>query len=31
MTFEWRDALPLSKEWIDQADNMDVLAYAAKI
>ena len=31
MEFGWRDPLPLSKEWIDQADSMDVLEYAAKI
>lgn len=31
MEFEWRDSLPLSLEWIEQADNMDVLAYASKI
>ncbi len=31
MDFPWRESLPLSKEWIDQADNMDILAYATKI
>ncbi len=31
LTFEWRDSLDLSKDWIDQADDMDVLSYAAKI
>ncbi len=31
LTFEWRDSLDLSKDWIDQADSMDVLSYAAKI
>ncbi|WP_320127448.1 alpha/beta fold hydrolase [uncultured Sphaerochaeta sp.] len=31
MTFDWRDSLKLSKKWIDEADNMDVLSYAAKI
>lgn len=31
MEFPWRDSLPLSKEWIDQADNMDILEYASKI
>ncbi len=31
LEFEWREALPLSKAWIDQADSMDVLDYASKI
>lgn len=31
MVFGWREDLPLSKEWIDQADSMDVLEYAKGI
>jgi hypothetical protein len=31
MEFGWRDALPLSQKWIDESDNMDVLAEVAKI
>lgn len=31
LDFPWRESLPLSKEWIDQADSMDVLEYASKI
>lgn len=31
MEFDWRDALPLSQKWIDESDNMDVLAEVANI
>ncbi len=31
MKFEWREPLKLGKKWIDEADSMDVLSYAAKI
>ncbi len=31
LKFEWRGPLELSKKWIDEADNMDVLSYVAKI
>jgi len=31
MKFEWREPLKLGKKWIDEADGMDVLSYAAKI
>jgi pimeloyl-ACP methyl ester carboxylesterase len=31
MEFGWRDALPLSQKWIDESDNMDVLAEVANI
>lgn len=30
MRFEWREPLKLGKKWIDEADSMDVLSYAAK-
>lgn len=30
MRFEWREPLRLGKKWIDEADSMDVLSYAAK-
>ncbi len=31
LEFEWRPPLELSQEWIEEADSMDVLEYAAKI
>ncbi len=29
--FKWREPFPLSKQWIDQADSMDILEYVSKI
>lgn len=31
LDFDWRSSLPLSQKWIDDADTMDILSYAARI
>ncbi|MDC7125289.1 MAG: alpha/beta fold hydrolase [Spirochaetales bacterium] len=31
MQFDWRDALKLGKNWIDEADNMETLSYVPQI